>query len=100
MQRLNAIRREHAAFRRLENLRWLETENEQLVAYAKDDVLVVVNLDPRAEQEGVAIVPAALGLPPAFAVRDLLAEADHHWRIGRNYVRLAPGQAHVLQVQR
>ncbi|HSB38495.1 MAG TPA: alpha-1,4-glucan--maltose-1-phosphate maltosyltransferase [Gaiellaceae bacterium] len=100
VQRLNAIRRERAAFRRLENLRWLETENEQLVAYAKDDVLVVVNLDPRAEQEGVAIVPAALGLPPAFAVRDLLAEADHHWRIGRNYVRLAAGQAHVLQVQR
>jgi starch synthase (maltosyl-transferring) len=100
VRRLNTIRREHAAFRRLENLRWLETENEQLVAYAKDDALVVVNLDPRHPQEGVAIVPAALGLPPAFAVRDLLADADFHWRIGRNYVRLEPGGAHVLHVQR
>jgi starch synthase (maltosyl-transferring) len=100
VQRLNTIRREHAAFLRLENLRWLDTENEQLLAYAKDDALVVVNLDPRHTQEGVAIVPAALGLPPAFTVRDLLAEADFHWRIGRNYVRLEPGQSHILHVQR
>jgi starch synthase (maltosyl-transferring) len=100
VQRLNAIRREHAAFQRLENLRWLDTENEHLVAYAKDDVLAVVNLDPRHPQEGVAIVPAALGLPPAFTVWDLLADADFHWRIGRNYVRLEPGQSHVLHVQR
>ena len=57
-------------------------------------------LDPRGAQEGVAIVPAALGLPPAFTVRDLLADDDYHWRIGRNYVRLPPGHAHVLHVQR
>jgi len=61
---------------------------------------LVVNLDQRNPQEGVAIVPAALGLPPAFTVRDLLAEADFHWRIGRNYVRLEPGQSHILHVQR
>ncbi|HSC48766.1 MAG TPA: alpha-1,4-glucan--maltose-1-phosphate maltosyltransferase [Gaiellaceae bacterium] len=100
VRRLNAIRREHAALQRLENLRWLETENEELVAYAKDDVLVVVNLDPRNPQEGVTVIPAALGLPPAFTVRDLLADDDHAWRIGRNYVRLEPGQSHVLHVRR
>jgi hypothetical protein len=60
----------------------------------------VVNLDPRTAQEGVAIVPAALGLPPAFTVRDLLEGEDYHWRIGRNYVRREPGAAHVLHVQR
>jgi starch synthase (maltosyl-transferring) len=100
VQALNAIRREHAALQRLENLRWLETENEQLIAYAKDDMLVVVNLDPLHSQEGVTVIPAALGLPPAFTVRDLLADEDHAWRIGRNYVRLDPGQSHVLHVRR
>jgi starch synthase (maltosyl-transferring) len=100
VRRLNEIRREHAALQRLENVRFLETENEQLIAYAKDDVLVVVNLDPRRAQEGVTVVPAALGLPPAFAARDLLTEDDHAWRIGRNYVRLDPGGAHVLHVPR
>jgi starch synthase (maltosyl-transferring) len=100
VQKLNAIRREHAALQQLENLRWLETENEQLIAYAKDDVLVVVNLDPRHPQEGVTVIPAALGLPPAFTVRDLLADENHAWRIGRNYIRLGPGQSHVLHVRR
>ena len=100
VQRLNEIRREHNALQRLENLRWLETENEQLIAYAKDDVLVVVNLDPTAVQEGVTVVPAALGLPPAFTARDLLADEEFPWRIGRNYVRLDPGKSHVLHVTR
>jgi starch synthase (maltosyl-transferring) len=100
VRRLNEIRREHAALKRLENIRFLETENEQLIAYAKDDVLVVVNLDPRRAQEGVTVVPAALGLAPAFTVRDLLTDDDHAWRIGRNYVRLDPGGAHVLHVPR
>jgi starch synthase (maltosyl-transferring) len=100
VKRLNEIRREYAALQRLENFHFLETENEQLIAYAKDDVLVVVNLDPRRAQEGVTVVPAALGLPPAFTVRDLLANEDHAWRIGRNYVRLDPGKSHVLQVRR
>jgi hypothetical protein len=63
-------------------------------------VLVVVNLDPRRAQEGVTVVPAALGLPPAFAVRDLLTDDDHAWRIGRNYVRLDPGGAHVLHLHK
>jgi starch synthase (maltosyl-transferring) len=100
VQRLNAIRRRHPALQGLENLRFLETENEQLIAYAKDDLLVVVNLDPRTAHEGVTVIPAALGLPPVFTVRDLLAEEDHSWRIGRNYVRLEPGKSHVLRVER
>jgi starch synthase (maltosyl-transferring) len=97
---LNAIRREHPALQRLENLRFLETENEQLIAYAKDEVLVVVNLDPFGMHEGVTVIPAAFGLPPVFTVRDLLADEEHSWRIGRNYVRLEPGASHVLHVRR
>jgi hypothetical protein len=58
-----------------------------------------VNIDPRAEQEGVAVVPVWLGLPPAYVVTDLLDGGSFHWRIGRNYVRLGPGKAHVLRVE-
>jgi hypothetical protein len=60
----------------------------------------VVNLDPGTAHEGVTVIPAALGLPPVFTVRDLLAEENHSWRIGRNYVRLEPGKSHVLRVER
>jgi starch synthase (maltosyl-transferring) len=100
VQRLNTIRREHPALQRLENLVFLETESEHLIAYAKDDIIVIVNLDPRAPHEGLAIIPASLGLPPAFGVRDLLGDHSFHWRIGRNYVRLPPGGSHVLHVER
>jgi starch synthase (maltosyl-transferring) len=96
--RLNAIRRAEPALQRVENLRWLETENDQLVAYAKDDVIVVVNLDPFAEREGVCTVPVTLGFPPVFAGRELLTDAPFTWRAGRNYVRLPPGGAHIVKV--
>ena len=40
-----------------------------------------------------------LGLPPAYSATELLADMEFHWRIGRNYVRLGPGQSHVLRVE-
>jgi starch synthase (maltosyl-transferring) len=103
VSRVNRIRRENLALQRLDNVDFLETENEQLIAYAKraegNIVLVCVNLDPRAEHEGVVIVPVWLGLPPAYSATELLTDQQFHWRIGRNYVRLGPGRAHVLRVE-
>jgi starch synthase (maltosyl-transferring) len=103
VKRLNRIRRENLALQRLDNIDFLETENDQLIAYAKrgegNIVLVCVNLDARAEHEGVVTVPVWLGLPPAYSATELLTDQEFHWRIGRNYVRLAPGQAHLLRVE-
>ena len=102
--RLNAARRANPALQRIDNLQFLETENEQLIAYAKRDgsntVLVCVNLDPTIAREGVVVVPADLGLPTSFSVRDVLTDETFMWRTGRNYVKLEPGrrQAHVLRV--
>jgi starch synthase (maltosyl-transferring) len=101
---LNLARRNHPALQRLANVTFLETENDALIAYAKqrdgDTVLTVVNLDPQFTQEGLVIVPAHLGLPPVFTVRDLLTDERFQWRVGPNYVRLEPGvrQAHVCAV--
>jgi starch synthase (maltosyl-transferring) len=97
-QRLNEVRRTEPGLQRVENIRWLETENDLLVAYVKDDVVCVVNLDPFSEREGVCIVPVVLGFPPAFDVRDLLTGESFTWRVGRNYVRLAPGKSHLLKL--
>jgi starch synthase (maltosyl-transferring) len=103
VKRLNAIRRENLALQRLDNVDFLETENEHLIAYAKraegNVLLVCVNLDARSEHEGVVTVPVWLGLPPAYRATELLTDLEFHWRIGRNYVRLGPGQAHVLRVE-
>jgi starch synthase (maltosyl-transferring) len=102
---LNFIRREHPALQHFSNITFLDTANDALLAYAKQSagstVLTVVNLDPHQPQEGVATVPAALGLAPSFTVRDLLTDESYQWRIGPNYVRLEPGvrQGHVLCVE-
>ncbi|MGH3000437.1 MAG: alpha-1,4-glucan--maltose-1-phosphate maltosyltransferase, partial [Gaiellaceae bacterium] len=102
--KLNAARRESPALQRVDDVTFLETENEQLFAYRKrwkdDDVICVVNLDPLATQRGVCVLPASTGLPPAYRVRDLLADTEWTWHIGRNFVELAPGKSHLLKVVR
>jgi starch synthase (maltosyl-transferring) len=103
--RMNEIRRANVALQNLTGVAWLETQNDQLMAYVKQHagnaVICVVNLDPYHAQEGAAVIPAHLGLPPAFAVTDQLSGERFDWRIGPNYVRLDPWarQAHILRVE-
>ena len=105
IERVNRIRRENPALQTFSNVTFLDTANEALIAYAKQSpgstVITVVNIDPHQTQEGVAVVPASLGLPPAFTVYDTLSDEGFQWRIGPNYVRLEPGvrQAHLMRVQ-
>ncbi|HWC86280.1 MAG TPA: alpha-1,4-glucan--maltose-1-phosphate maltosyltransferase [Solirubrobacteraceae bacterium] len=102
---LNRARRVHPALQELANVTFLETANEAVIAYAKQSrgntVITVVNIDPHWTQEGVAVIPAELGLPPVFTMHDLLSGERFHWRIGPNYVRLEPGvrQAHLGVVE-
>jgi hypothetical protein len=44
------------------------------------------------------VLPASTGLAPTYRVRDLLADQEWSWHIGRNYVRLPPGKAHVMRI--
>jgi starch synthase (maltosyl-transferring) len=60
---------------------------------------VVVNLDPFAVHDGVCVIPPELGLPERFDVVDGLTGETYDWG-GRNYVRLGPGKAHVLEATR
>ena len=105
---LNRARRDNPSLQHFDNLTFLETENESLFAYLKrtgdNMVVVVVNIDPFTTQAGACILPVATGLPPTYRVHDLLVgdevgdDPDWTWHIGRNYVRLAPGQSHVLRI--
>ena len=100
VRRLNEIRRAEPAFQRFENVRFIETHNEQLLGYAKGrELFVVVNLNPFEPREGIAVATPETGLPPEFRVTDLLSGERYRWRLGRNYVGLPPGGAHVLKVE-
>ncbi|MFN0089539.1 MAG: alpha-amylase family glycosyl hydrolase, partial [Acidimicrobiales bacterium] len=104
VRRLNEIRRAAPALTRID-VRFMATENDALIAYAKgrgrETIIVCVNVDPHAAREGLAVVPGDLDLPHEFTVRDLVTGAVHRWRVGPNYVRLDPAvtPAHVFAVE-
>ena len=98
VQRLNELRRAEPALQRFENLRLLETHGDHVFAYVRDDVAVAVNLDPFQPREDVVVVPPGRGYPDEFPVRDLLTGERYRWRVGRNYVGLAPGGSHLMKL--
>ena len=103
---LNRIRQDEPALQHLGPVTFLDTKNDQLLAFAKQregrTVVTVVNLDPNHPQEGAVTIPPGLGLPDRFTVSDLLGGEKYEWFVGDNYVRLEPGArpAHILAVQR
>ncbi|MBI2709553.1 MAG: alpha-1,4-glucan--maltose-1-phosphate maltosyltransferase [Actinobacteria bacterium] len=102
---LNGIRRANRALQHVDGITFCDTRNDGLIAYAKqapgNTVICVVCLDAGHAQEGLVEVPDTLGLPPTFAVTDLLTGERFTWRVGGNYVRLVPGPrpAHILRVE-
>jgi starch synthase (maltosyl-transferring) len=101
LTRLNELRRAHPALQELRNLRFLPTDNDQVIAYTKrtddDEVIVVVNLDPWRPQEATVTLPS----DGPFSVTDELDGAQYTWH-RHNYVRLEPSSspAHLLTVRR
>jgi starch synthase (maltosyl-transferring) len=102
VRKVNEIRRSTPALQHFDNFRILDTHSEHLFAVAKvqdaSRVVVVVNLDPFSDREGLAIVPPSLAFPDEFEASELLTGRRFRWRTGRNYVRLGPGQAHIVRL--
>ncbi|MCT1882751.1 DUF3416 domain-containing protein [Corynebacterium sanguinis] len=104
---LNRLRRDNPALQQLRQLHFHKAYNEQIMAYSKVDaisgnaILVVVNLDPFAAQEGMVHIDAeAIGLAPgeSFTVDDLVSGERYTWSTD-NFVRLTP-QANVAHIFR
>jgi starch synthase (maltosyl-transferring) len=114
--RINRIRRDNPALQADHSLRFLEIDNDQLIAYVKsadsgaDDggenvVLCVVNLDPHHVQSGwIALDAEDLGVEPgqSFQMHDLLANQRFAWQGPRWFVQLDPARspAHVFVLRR
>jgi starch synthase (maltosyl-transferring) len=107
---LNRARRDNPALRRDDGLRFLQVDNEQLLAYAKRSadgsniVVCVVNLDWHHAQSGwLELDPSSFGLDgaQAYQMHDLLSGAYYLWHGSRNYVSLDPQRcpAHVMQLR-
>jgi len=108
--RVNRIRREHPALQRNESLVFHPTDNPQLICYSKadaatgDQILCLVNLDPRYTQSGwtdLRLWDLELG-NDAFGVEDLIGATHTEWRGARNFVQLDPQvlPAHIFAIRR
>lgn len=109
--RVNRIRRENPALHADWRLKFFDTDNEQMIAYAKttedltNAIVCVVNLDPHHTHSGwVDLDLAALGIEPGaqYQMHDLLTGAHFLWSGPRNFVQLDPARvpAHVFRVRR
>jgi starch synthase (maltosyl-transferring) len=107
----NRIRRENPALQADASLRFLPTDNDQLIAYTKqtpdgaNQIVCVVNLSPHHTHGGwVELDLAALGIEPdrPYQMHDLLSGARYLWNGPRNFVQLDPQRspAHVFRVRR
>jgi len=106
---LNQIRRANPALRQLTNLEILDCGSEHLLAYLKyapkNNLIIVVNLDPHGTHDGMVEVPLdriGIGEHQPYEVEDLLDGARYTWCGRRSYVRLDPAErvGHVLRVKR
>ncbi len=109
---LNRARKENRALQLYDNLRFLPSDNDQILCYMKSTpamdniVIVAVNLDPYHWQSGNVEIPFdTFGFTDrgdVWRVRDLLTGERFDWKNGRNYVALDPQSrpAHVLRVER
>jgi starch synthase (maltosyl-transferring) len=94
---INRIRRANAALQQQGNLVFHETDNEHFLCYSRtawqNDLLVVVNVDPKESQEGTVHVPVndlSLGTDTPYEVEDLLTGERYTWKGSTNYVSLRP----------
>ncbi len=111
VERVNRARRENRALQFDRPLRFLDIDNDQMIAYLKtapggaNTVIVVVNLNPHLVQEATLRVPIEqLGITPdeSYQVHDQLSDARYLWQGGHNYVRLDPHScpAHLFVLRR
>ena len=99
MAQINRIRRQNKALQRTDNLEFLESDNEQVLFFAKrtpelDNVLfITVSLDPFQPQRASIRVPIEkLGIPEGqpYLLHDLLGQEKHIWIGEWNRIDLNP----------
>jgi len=109
--RVNHIRNTHRCLQRTNNIRFVDCDNHNLLAYLKqshdkrDQILVVVNFDWHNPQGGILSLPMAelgIGHDKAYTVTDLYdaSSPSYDWRGSRNYVHLDPRKApaHIFKL--
>lgn len=111
IRRVNEIRHQNAALQDNAGLKFLDINNDNLIAYMKatedgsNIIVTVVNLDPSNAQSGwLALNPRDIGIDDdkPFQMHDLLTDQRFIWQGSHHYILLEPSRmpAHVMAVRR
>ncbi len=106
--RLNEIRKTQPALQEYANVKFIQSDNDQVISFYKwsedqNIILVIVNLNPHETQESQIHLPLGeMGLKEGerFTVEDLMFEEIYHWSGSANFVSLDPRSKplHILKV--
>lgn len=110
--RINAIRRTNSALQGCGNIRFVETENPDILAFLRqspnrdNQLLIVVNFDWEKTRMGHVYLPVedlGIGSDQPFSVCDLLdpTQPVYNWRGSANFVLLDPRRSpgHIFQIR-
>jgi len=97
VSRVNRIRRQNTALQETRNIRFLECDNDNLIAFLKstgdNTLLVVVSLDPFRTQSGNVRLPLpdlGMSMTQPFMLHDLLGDEKVIWHGEWNSLGLDP----------
>ena len=107
---INNIRKENESYQQTNNIKFLETGNDQLIAFYKwnqdrtNETLTVISLDAYNAQSGAVQLPLNdLGVPYGQKVEvvDLVTRNSYNWYNERNYVQLhATLPFHIFKINK
>jgi len=109
--RINRIRRENPALQEYGNLRFYESDDDNVIWYGKrsadgaNTVLVAVNMDPfeaHAARLRLPLEALGIGAEERFQAHELIADERHLWRGPEQTIRLDPRvePAAVFRIER
>ncbi|OIQ30457.1 MAG: alpha-1,4-glucan--maltose-1-phosphate maltosyltransferase [Bacteroidetes bacterium MedPE-SWsnd-G2] len=110
ISRINDIRKSHRSLQQTNNIKFLNLENDKLLAYYKyddlheDETLMVVNIDPYYAQKGWVQMPLhKLGVPEGHPIgmNDLISGSNYIWDKEWCFVELDPSMPfHLFKINK
>lgn len=110
ISRINAIRKEQASLQQTNNIKFCDTDSDQLIAYYKFDdsreneTLMIASLDAYYSKQGWVRLPLQdLGIHEGHTVMvtDLITGNSYHWDKEWNFVELHPALPfHLFKIQK
>ncbi|MBD3384671.1 DUF3416 domain-containing protein [candidate division KSB1 bacterium] len=109
IKQVNHIRNNYEAFQQTNNLHFIPTGNDQLLAFIKTgttkniNMMVVINMDPHYRQSGFVEMPIGdleIEESNPYMVHDLVSDEKYIWQGSRNYIELGHETvpAHIFRI--